>query len=123
VSSLLVNSSSVRAMGYMLAVKTPIISANVETEASAPDQLTFALPGRSAVIYSPPNGWPLSCGRAKSYHAGVGAKSPGCLKLAAGSFSGLLSSDPPTSRRRTSSRYGPRSSLSARVRGGLRRAT
>src|SRR4029453_16920376 len=38
----------------------------------------------------PPNGWPLSCGRAGGYHATCRARSPARLKPAAVSFSGLL---------------------------------
>jgi hypothetical protein len=41
----------------------------------------------------PPNGWPLSCGRAESYHDSIRRRPPARLKPAAVSFSGLLGGD------------------------------
>jgi hypothetical protein len=38
----------------------------------------------------PPNGWPLSCGRAQCYHDSIRAPPPALLEPAAVSFSGLL---------------------------------
>jgi len=41
-------------------------------------------------VISPPNGWPLSCGRAESYHDSTGRMPSDWQKPAAVSFSGLL---------------------------------
>jgi len=46
--------------------------------------------GQSELEIAPSNGWPLSCGRARCYHAAYRARPFAGLKLAAGSFSGLL---------------------------------
>jgi hypothetical protein len=41
-------------------------------------------------LFTLPNGWPLSCGRARCYHAAYRARPPALLRPAAVSFSGLL---------------------------------